>query len=871
MGRWSRLSIGVVVCWCLVGLTSVTGGAVPAVEPPHPADIRRVLTLLSVVAEEYRVGVVDGVVVVPVEYEEAKLFLDEAETRLGGVANLDASQFANAFAAIRTGLADRLPLDDVRHDISRLRRQIATVTGVTEEVFPSAPPSPARGRLLYMENCIACHGEQANGKGQYAAALEPAPADFTDPNVMRIETPIDFFSIIGVGKRTSAMPAWGDVLSLQDRWDLVSYLWGISPGPSRRAEGQGIYLTNCVGCHGVTGDGQGPLSAGLLKPVPELDRLSSLVHKADTDLFTVVADGVPGTPMTGFSRILSEDDIWAVVAYTRLLSLGADESMPSEADWDGRAPRRFAGLLRLVAAQYQDASAAESNAQVDSTESEILLKQALRNSKPVLTKLAEREPTTAHGLRGQLVEMADAIQSGQPAERVTELAAAAARRIEIHFPDATVPSDTRGAAELTEARDLLGAALVAYEDGNPHAVYLVSDAYFRFEPLEKQLSVLAPELTDRIEANFLALRGLLGTRGTFEDASVLVQTIDTDLVAARTVLAPRPNAYVLAVQSGTIILREGFEVILIIGALLAYVVRSGAPHMKRPILWGMGVGIILSLVTAYAFVQLFHFSGAAVEVLEGVAMLLASAVLFFVSYWMISKAEAEKWQQYVQGKMKTALARGSSLALGGAAFLAVYREGVETTLFYQALVASAVGSISPIVGGFVAGGVGLAVLAVLFVRFGIRIPLRQFFLGTSVLLYYLAFVFAGKGVAALQQAGWVGVTPAAGAPQIGFLGIYPTIETLGVQALLFACLLYAVIITVRRWLARRPRTDSLLGEVTQLRSLAAEIRAELRRLANRAPAGSESAGERLERLIAQVTQLENRMSREFQTNGGRKL
>jgi high-affinity iron transporter len=178
-------------------------------------------------------------------------------------------------------------------------------------------------------------------------------------------------------------------------------------------------------------------------------------------------------------------------------------------------------------------------------------------------------------------------------------------------------------------------------------------------------------------------------------------------------------------------------------------------------------------------------------------MLLAAAVLFFVSYWLISKAEAERWQRYIQGKVKTAVATGNLFALGGAAFLAVYREGVETVLFYKALLDGAGPQAGAVVLGFAVGLAGLAVVYVLYQRLGRRLPLRQFFLVTGGLLYYLAVVFAGKGVAELQGAGIVSTTLVPWMPRIDGLGLYPTVETLAAQAVLVLCALYAVAVAMR--------------------------------------------------------------------------
>jgi len=164
---------------------------------------------------------------------------------------------------------------------------------------------------------------------------------------------------------------------------------------------------------------------------------------------------------------------------------------------------------------------------------------------------------------------------------------------------------------------------------------------------------------------------------------------------------------------------------------------------------------------------------------------LAVAVLFLVSFWLISQAQAKKWQEYIQSKIQQSLSSKSNFALGFAAFLAVYREGAETVLFYQALMASNPSSALPyIIFGF---GVGLAALAVIYfiMRLGsVKLPLKPFFAVTGILLYYLAFVFAGQGVKELQAGGLVSITPLPGFPLIGFLGVFPTLETVSVQAAL---------------------------------------------------------------------------------------
>jgi high-affinity iron transporter len=176
---------------------------------------------------------------------------------------------------------------------------------------------------------------------------------------------------------------------------------------------------------------------------------------------------------------------------------------------------------------------------------------------------------------------------------------------------------------------------------------------------------------------------------------------------------------------------------------------------------------------------------------------VATGVLFYVSYWLLSKMEVAKWNHFVKSKVQDALTSGSGLALASAAFLAVYREGFETVLFYKALfVSGGSGAASmPIIAGIVLGSLVMVAIYFGINRFGLRLPLKPFFGVTSAFLYYMAFVFGGKGVAELQEGGFLPTTIIPGAPRVPALGIYPTLESLLVQAVLVALLLVALVWT----------------------------------------------------------------------------
>lgn len=258
-------------------------------------------------------------------------------------------------------------------------------------------------------------------------------------------------------------------------------------------------------------------------------------------------------------------------------------------------------------------------------------------------------------------------------------------------------------------------------------------------------------------------------------------------------------------QSLLIILREGFEAILLVAALIAYLQRAGRRREIAVIYQAVAMAVAASLLTAYLFQKVLSVSAAGQEVVEGLTMLLAAAVLFYVSYWLISKTESRRWQSYLQGKVKEAVGTGRMAALGAVAFLGVYREGAETVLFYQALLAGMTGESQNIWGGFVVGCAILLLLFVVFRKAVERLPVAPFFAVTSAFLYYLAFVFAGKGIHELQDGGIIGDTPLSFVPRVEFLGLFPSMEGVLLQVLL----VLGLVLVAAQWLwTRRVAVDA---------------------------------------------------------------
>jgi high-affinity iron transporter len=601
--------------------------------------------------------------------EEARLFLSEAARaadRLPAPANAELRlQLEVALDLVSRTAAP----DSVTAAVDALVAGMASQFGVVLDEVPESAPSLARGAALYQASCARCHGNLGAGDGRDAAGLNPVPANLTDAQFLADATPLDFYRRTTVGVAGTAMPAFEDLLSPEDRWAVSVYASTLRL----------------------------PAPAGTVPPA--LAAFATTAKMSDAAL---------------------------------LAALGPGASLASVA------------AVRLAATSTVGTSAV--------------------------------------------------------------------------------------------AVDLEARAAAAF------------DAYLAYEEVERDVRARDARVADDAEAAFAALRDRGPSAGP-DALREIERDLATSLERSERLLGEGSSPLGLFAQSFIILLREGLEAILIIGALLTFLARTGAGSRRRDIHVGVGAAILVSLVTALLIETIFHLTPASREVLEGATMAAATVMLFYVSYWLLTKVEVNKWNAFVKGKVNDALTSGSALALASVAFLAVYREGFETVLFYKALFLSGgPGGWLPIVVGI---GVGTVVLTVVYVainRYGVRLPLKPFFTVTSSFLYYMAFVFAGKAVAELQTGGLIGTTPVAWAPRIPMLGVYPTVESLLAQAVLVALAVIALAwifwiepararAAVAKVIAPGEPDREVVRSLERIDADLAEARAEVERIRDRLMAG----------------------------------
>jgi len=234
----------------------------------------------------------------------------------------------------------------------------------------------------------------------------------------------------------------------------------------------------------------------------------------------------------------------------------------------------------------------------------------------------------------------------------------------------------------------------------------------------------------------------------------------------------------------TIILREGLEALLVVVALLGFLKKSGQENKKSWIYGGVAIGGIVSIALAVLVKRLFTSGtfGNNNFLISGWTGVFAAVMLIYVSYWLHSKSSVSTRNNNIQDKSSKSLASGSLFSLGFLAFLAVFREGTETVLFYIGMASSI--KLFDLFLGIALGLAILIIIAVLMLKIGLRIPMKPFFLVSSLLVFYLGFKFTGMGINGLQLAGLLPATTSDVIPTISALAVYPTWQGVIPQAVL---------------------------------------------------------------------------------------
>jgi len=519
-------------------------------------------------------------------------------------------------------------------------------------------------------------------------------------------------------------------LTSQLRLALVdAYAVGVVPRQVPDLElGHRLFSDNCAVCHGAEGRGDGPSARGLEPHPTNLTDPSRYRQRTLFGLFNTITRGVPDTAMRAFSN-LSDRERWSLAFYVGQLAASAADVQRGETLFHAAKAGKLDSLQALTVTTPGDA---EKDAGADG--------------------------------------------------------AALMAYLRVH-PEQLFSSQS----PLSFTRTRLADSLTAYRAGDRDRAYqLAVEGYLEgFELVEQGLDAVDGDLRRTVENAMTGLRNAIRAGAPVDQVAAAIDHVDALLDTAADRLQGVALSGGAAFGSAFFILvREGLEALLVVAALAAFLAKTGRRDGMRYLHAGWIGALGLGFVTWLVSISLIAISGASREITEGVASLLSACVLFYVGFWLHDKTHAAQWQRFIRGNVEKALNSGTLWGIAGLSFVAVYREVFETILFYQALwVQTDASGRGLALGGLAAGALALVVMAWLLIRYSMRLPLRQFFAASGIFMFVLAVVFAGKGVAAMQEAGYLPVSPVH-FPRIDLLGVYPNLQGLLVQLVMLALGLY---------------------------------------------------------------------------------
>ena len=551
--------------------------------------------------------------------------------------------------------------------------------------------------------------------------------------------------IAGAGRLKSSVAAKdppSEVADLAHR--LASELLKAYPvplAPSRApdiARAATLFAQNCSSCHGVSGDGHGPDAAKLATLPIAFTDADRARQRTPFGLYQVISQGIDGTAMQSFASLPNKDR-WGLAFYAGHFAFPDALAREGEKLWKSDA--------------------------------------SLRKKVPDLTALSGLSvETLAKSIGAQKADAVIAYLRSHP-EALSQ----------------TQP----GSLEVTRSK--LAASLAAYRAGNRReAQTLALSAYLDgFEPLEPMLVARNAALMGRIESGMGELRSGLERGLPVDEVAARVSVLDALFDDAQTALAPDATSGASNFLGAfAILLREGLEALLIVVAMIAFLRKADRREVLPYVHGGWISALVAGGLTWAVATYAIKVSGASRELTEGFGSLFAAVVLLSVGIWMHGKSQADQWQRYIREKLSHALTKQSAWFLFGLAFIVVYREVFETILFFAALWTQ--GGVAMTLAGAGSAAVVLAVIAWIMLRYSRTLPVAKFFAYSSWLMAILTVVLAGKGVAALQEAGLIRIDPLFGGPRITMLGIFPTAQTVGFQIAMIVAIAIGFALNQRR-------------------------------------------------------------------------
>lgn len=566
-----------------------------------------------------------------------------------------------------------------------------------------------------------------------------------------------------------------------DRWrDLLVRSLGADaaldmPGkPVDLSIGKALYAQHCASCHGATAMGDGPAAKGMDPPPPALGSAEVMADVQPALMYRIVSVGIAGTPMAGWSERLSVDERWSIVAYLNGLRAPASGGM---ATGEGIWLQRCASCHGATGSSDGPMSASLTTQPVEfssftwqAERSDVQIASALRDGITGTAMPASRELTAA--------EVAGVV--------------AFVRTLSLGDAPAMTGSSNPDSVISAVMRRLQLAVMSARSGRMEDADDQAFNAYMEFERIEGRGHVRNPGLIESVERQFADFRAFLG-QGDFRSAERSRDAIAQALPAVKHLVGPPLTERAAFRQSLSIILREGFVAMLVIGSVIALLIKSGQ-HARLKSIWiAVALGLVASGVTELVLGNVLQLSPTTREVVEGVILLAAVPVLFAVCYGMILLFPQARRPGSLRENVDLALRTGGGKALVLVVFLAVFSKSAETALLYRALHNEMSWILKELLGSMVIAAVLLPMILVLFWKYAIKLSWRPFLAMMSALFFSMAFAFTGRAIRDLHEGDVMNLTVLPGWPQVDALGIFPGVEILLAQLVLSLLLTFALL------------------------------------------------------------------------------
>jgi len=487
------------------------------------------------------------------------------------------------------------------------------------------------------------------------------------------------------------------------------------------AKGKKIFTASCQSCHGIYGAADGPLSKSY-NPAPvnfQNDSLMQLI--SPLQVFNTARLGVRGTGMRAFNE-LSDKELWDVSFYIK--SLRFQNKFSSEQDSFNKIYNRIQSFVTLSDIAHL-------------SDKELKQKSGNHSDFAIAAIRLHKAGTGSNSFEAAFNYLADALSFYK--------------------------NNNSAVAEEK--------ALYAYLEG--------------IEPYEQQLNAVDNSIVSELENKMNEVRSAIKNNKDEQEVEQKITDAKSSINKAKVLLGEQTYSFWFSFFiSSSILLREGLEAVLIIITILSLLKSL---HANRAIRWvhaGWMSAVAIGFASWFFTGWLISFGAQNRELMEAFGALLAVIILVYVGFWLHKKTEAKKWKEFIEERIVKMLDQGKLFTLAFISFIVVFREAFESVIFLSSMQLQVDDKSRPGIWMGALAAIGSVILVSnLLLKFSVKVPVKNLFQYSSIIIMILSVVLAGQSVHAFQESGWISVSSVRFNFHSTILGIYPTVQTYLAQIL----------------------------------------------------------------------------------------